>query len=50
MVAEEMMAIADWQCKATDIMGSESGRVENGGSDGVLQGHGGIKGINLIYT
>lgn len=49
VVAEEMMAIADWQCKASDIMGSESGRVENGGSDGVLQGHGGIKGINLIY-
>lgn len=45
VVAEEMMAIADWQCKASDIMGNESGRVENGGSDGVLQGHGGRKGI-----
>lgn len=49
MVAEKMIAIADWQCKASDITGSESGGVENGGSDGVLQGHGGRKGINPIY-
>lgn len=42
VVAEEMMAIADWQCKGSDIMESESG------SDGVLQGHGGRKGINAI--